>query len=57
VGPSLATAVSGGSTTYGTISGTGLYTAPQTIPALQPIIFMESDYLYSAVLDAYITID
>jgi hypothetical protein len=58
VGPNLATAVVNGSATFGTISGTGLYTAPPTIPPTNPVlVVMESDFLYSSYLDAYVTIN
>ncbi len=60
VGPapfSLATAVPGGSMTYGTISATGLYTAPATIPATQPVVYVISHAVPSANAYAYIAVN
>jgi hypothetical protein len=58
VGASTTTEVTGGSTTYGTISTSGLYTAPATVPPTNPIVIqMESDLLPTVTAVAYITIN
>jgi hypothetical protein len=59
VGPSnnVANAVPGGSTTYGTITSTGLYTAPAAIPAIQPVVVVVSDLVTTVTVPAYITIN
>jgi hypothetical protein len=57
VGATTATAVAGGSTLYGTIDSTGLYTAPATIPATQPVIVMASHMAPNTYLFAYITVN
>jgi hypothetical protein len=57
VGPTTATAVLGGSTTYGTISSTGLYTAPAAVPPSQPVIVMQSDLVSTITAFAYITVN
>lgn len=57
VGPapfSLATAIPGGNAIYGTISSTGLYTAPATIPPTQPVVIIVSHLV--PTVDAYANI-
>ena len=57
VGPTTATAVQGGSTIYGTISSSGLYTAPATVPATQPVVVMASHAVPNSTMYAYITVN
>ncbi|MGD0798690.1 MAG: hypothetical protein ABR910_13300 [Acidobacteriaceae bacterium] len=57
VGPTSATAVLGGSSTYGTISSSGLYTAPAAVPPSPPVIVMESDLVTTVTAIAYITVN
>jgi hypothetical protein len=57
VGATTSSAVSGGSTTYGTISQTGLYIAPATVPATQPVVVLASHAQPTATAYAYITIN
>jgi hypothetical protein len=57
VGATTATAVQGGSTLYGTISTTGVYTAPATVPATQPVVVMASHAVPNATMYAYITVN
>jgi hypothetical protein len=57
VGPTTATAVQGGSTIYGTISSSGLYTAPATVPATQPVVVMASHQVPNSTMYAYITVN
>jgi hypothetical protein len=53
----IASAVAGGSTTYGTITSTGLYTAPAAIPASQPIIVLAAHKAPTVTNVAYITVN
>jgi hypothetical protein len=57
VGPTTATAVPGGSATYGTISSTGLYTAPAAVPPAPPVIVVESELVSTVTAFAYITVN
>ena len=60
VGPapfSLSTAIPGGSTTYGTISTTGLYTAPATVPATQPVVVLVSHLISTVNAYAYVSVN
>ena len=57
VGATTATAVQGGSTVYGTISSTGLYTAPASVPATQPVVVMASHQTPNSTMYAYITVN
>jgi hypothetical protein len=58
VGTSTATAVIGGNSTVGTISSTGLYTAPATIPAsgAQVVVLVAAHALPTITAVAYLTI-
>ncbi len=63
VGGTVATVVPGGSTTYGTISSTGLYTAPVAIPptnspllAGQVVVICASHALSTVTKIAYVTV-
>jgi hypothetical protein len=56
VGSSTATAIAGGNSTYGTITTTGLYTAPLVPPSPQPVVVMASHEQPSVYDYAYITI-
>jgi hypothetical protein len=47
----------GGSTTYGTITSTGLYTAPAAIPAIQPAVIAVSELVPTITVAAYVTIN
>ncbi len=55
-GGGLTSATTGGSPTYGTISPTGLYTAPATVPAAQPFVAIVSQVAPGENKIAYITI-
>ena len=57
VGATTATAVQGGSALYGTISSTGLYSAPATVPATQPVVVMASHAVPNSTMYAYITVN
>ena len=58
VGATQATAIAGGNTTYGTISPTGVYTAPTTIPpGGTACVVMASHEHGSSLAFAYITIN
>jgi hypothetical protein len=58
VGATTATVVAGGSTLYGTITSTGLYTAPATVPATQPVVTVSSQLSPGVTpLYAYITVN
>jgi hypothetical protein len=57
VGTSTTNGVVGGSAAEGFISSTGVYTAPATIPATQPVIIAVSHAVPTASAYAYITID
>ena len=57
VGATTATAVQGGSALYGTISSTGLYSAPATVPATQPVGVMASHAVPNSTMYAYITVN
>jgi hypothetical protein len=60
VGPSpysLSTAVPGGSATYGTISPTGLYTAPVDVPPVQPVVILVSHLVPTVSKYAYIAVN
>ena len=57
VGATTATAVQGGSALYGTISSTGLYSAPATVPATQPVVVMASHQVPNSTMYAYITVN
>ncbi len=57
VGSSPATAVAGGSATYGTITDTGLYTAPATIPAGPIEVIIASHKTTTVYSYAYIAVD
>lgn len=60
VGPtpfSLSTAVPGGDATYGTISATGLYTAPVAVPPVQPVVILVSHFLPTVNKYAYINVN
>ena len=57
VGASPSTAVVGGNSTYGTISTSGLYTAPTSIPSGTVCIVMAATHLLTTTLTAYITIN
>jgi hypothetical protein len=57
VGATPSTAIAGGSTTYGTISTTGVYTAPATIPSGTVCVVVASHAKSSVTASAYITID
>jgi hypothetical protein len=50
-------AVAGGSTAEGTITQTGLYTAPATVPAAQPVIVLSAHISTSTTKTAYITVN
>jgi len=57
----LATSVNGGSTTYGTVTSTGLYTAPTTVPpgsTLYPqvLVIAQSEAYPAITVSAYVTI-
>ena len=57
VGPNPSAAVTGGSATYGTISTTGLYTAPKTPPPGNSAVIVLAAHAALAIQDyAYITI-
>jgi len=49
--------VPGGNAAFGTISSTGLYTAPATIPATQPVVVLSSEISPTVTAYAYITIN
>jgi hypothetical protein len=53
----IASAVAGGSATYGYISSTGLYTAPPTVPPSQPIIVLAAHAAPTVTNIAYITVN
>jgi hypothetical protein len=57
VGGTTTTAVQGGSTTYGTITQTGLYTAPTSIPSGTVVVVLAAHELPSTTAFAYITIN
>ena len=60
VGPSpysLTTAVPGGDATYGTISPTGLYTAPATVPPVQPVVILVSHLVPTVSKYAYVGVN
>ena len=60
VGPapfSLSTAVPGGDATYGTISATGLYTAPVAVPPVQPVVILVSHLVPTVNKYAYINVN
>jgi hypothetical protein len=57
VGATPTTAVAGGNTTYGTITQTGLYTAPTSIPSGTVVVVLAAHELPSTVASAYITIN
>ncbi len=54
---SLTTAIIGGNSTYGTITQNGLYTAPATIPATQPEVYVISELNGSVQAHANIAIN
>jgi hypothetical protein len=59
VGATSSTAIAGGNTTYGTISTTGVYTAPATIPPGGTACVVVAAHVSGAAKPAYayITID
>jgi len=57
VGSSPSTAVVGGNSTYGTISTSGLYTAPTSVPSGTVCVVMAATHLLTTTLTAYITIN
>jgi hypothetical protein len=42
---------------YGTVSSTGLYTAPATIPSTQPVVIAVSDLVSTITAAAYLTVN
>jgi hypothetical protein len=57
VGASPSTAVVGGNSTYGTISTSGLYTAPATIPSGTICVVMAAHANLAKTLNAYLTVN